>query len=258
MHMSPVVQSREAHHGPSSRTGAVQNRTFVFAVDVSSPVSEALSEAGESTELELVSFATLQEYLAHSRTDECSCLILDLCSHHQTDFKLQCRLAAEASPPVIFTCQHGDVTSIVRALKNSPSELLIPPITPSDLVAAIVTSLAKDRARRIQRAERESLQRRHSLLTPREREALPLVVGGLLNKQAASMLGISEVTFQIHRSQLMRKMQAHSVADLVRMAARLRIPYWVESSSNMDVLSQIGSLEESASGPRPTFGERTS
>ncbi|AXC15834.1 Nitrogen regulation protein NR(I) [Acidisarcina polymorpha] len=188
--------------------------------------------------MEAVCFDSTREFLECSREEEASCLILNLCHRNEEGFQLQCRLAEEAYPPVIFTCYHGDVPSVVRALKCGPVELLASPISPADLEDAILSALSRDRTQRRQRAEREDLQRRYSILTPREREVLPLIVGGLLNKQAASVLGISEVTLQIHRSQVVRKMQAHSIADLVRMAASLQIPFWTENDTTSETLPQ--------------------
>jgi FixJ family two-component response regulator len=174
--------------------------------------------------MEVIHFDSLEEFLAHTREDESSCLILDLCSHNQQKFHLQCQLAVEAFPPVVFTCSHGDVSSAVRALKSGAVEVLTTPINSIDLIDALLTAFARDRRQRHQRAEREQLRQRHALLTPREREVLPLITEGLLNKQAAGVLGISETTLQIHRSQVMRKMKADSVPKLIRMATALGIP----------------------------------
>jgi FixJ family two-component response regulator len=114
-------------------------------------------------------------------------------------------------------------------MKAGAIEFLTKPVDLQALIAAVQTAFAQDRKLRRRKAELAELRERFSLLTPREREVLPLVLGGLLNKQAASILGISEVTLQIHRSQIMRKTQAESLAELVRMAMKLRIPYWRES-----------------------------
>jgi FixJ family two-component response regulator len=119
---------------------------------------------------------------------------------------------------------HGDIPSSVRAIKHGAVDFLTKPFTEQSLLAAIWSAIERDRIAREERAEIETLQRRLASLTPRERDVLPLVVSGLLNKQAAAELGISEVTLQIHRSKIMQKMEAASLADLVRFAEKLHIP----------------------------------
>jgi FixJ family two-component response regulator len=124
----------------------------------------------------------------------------------------------------VFITGHGDVPRSVRALKAGAVDFLTKPFSESDLLGAIQAALAQDREARQQRLNLAALQQRFSALTPREREVLPLVVSGLLNKQAAGELGISEVTLQIHRGRIMHKMKAESLAELVRMAGTLGIP----------------------------------
>ncbi len=251
MHIqTPVQGGSEVHYRPTSSYCDCRRkkpRDVVYLVDADLMVREALSDLSGLIDLEIAFFDSPQDFLRHSRKDESSCLILNLCSYEQENFDLQCQLAAEASPPVVFICSHGDVSSAVRALKSGAVELLTTPINSIDLAEAVLTAFARDRRQRRQRAEQEQLQRRHSLLTPREREVLPLVVRGLMNKQAAGVLGISETTLQIHRSQVMRKMQADSVAELVRMAVTLQIPMWRDSdsegreSSDLQVLTVLRS-----------------
>ena len=137
---------------------------------------------------------------------------------------LQRQLSTGDHPPVIFLTAAGDIPTSVRAIKAGAIDFLTKPCRKADLLAAIETAIAQDCHLRAERAERMRLKYRHSCLTPREREVLPLVVGGLLNKQAAAKLGISETTLQIHRSRIMRKMEAESLAQLVRMAAKLAVP----------------------------------
>jgi FixJ family two-component response regulator len=141
-------------------------------------------------------------------------------------------MSGRFSPPVIFMSGQADVPSSVKAIKAGALEFFLKPLDPERLRVAIQAAFVRDRAIRRKRAQLEQLKERHSRLTPRERDVLPLVVGGLLNKQAASLLGISEVTLQIHRSQVMRKMEATSLANLVRMAITLRIPEYRESYAN--------------------------
>jgi FixJ family two-component response regulator len=212
----------------SSTTSSHLKRIFeaVYAVTDNPCVHAALSVLRNEDGTDVVRFASAQEFLEYVRTDDSSCLILDLPRSDREDMELHCQLAAKACPPVIFVCGHSDIGSVVRAMKAGAIELLTIPVDPSALIEGIQLAIAQDRKLRQRRAERAKLSERLALLTPREREVLPFVVGGLLNKQAASVLGISEVTFQIHRSQVMRKMQAESVADLVRMAAKLQVPLW--------------------------------
>ncbi|HET9069797.1 MAG TPA: LuxR C-terminal-related transcriptional regulator, partial [Amaricoccus sp.] len=127
-------------------------------------------------------------------------------------------------PPIVFLTGHGDIPSSVRAIKRGAADFLTKPFGEAELMAAIAAAIDRDRAERADRGALAGLRHRYATLTPREREVLPLVVGGLLNKQAAALLGISEVTLEIHRRNVMRKMAAASLADLVRIAGRLGVP----------------------------------
>jgi FixJ family two-component response regulator len=138
--------------------------------------------------------------------------------------ELQSQIADSFHPPIVFISGHGDIPSCVRALKAGAVDFLTKPFSEGALVDAVRLAITRDAQDRASRAELIVLRERHRLLTPREREVLPLVVSGLLNKQAAAELGISEVTLQIHRSKVMRKMAAESLADLVRIAALLGVP----------------------------------
>jgi FixJ family two-component response regulator len=138
--------------------------------------------------------------------------------------ELQRRLDSDEHPPIVFLTGHGDVPRTVRALKAGAVDFLTKPFSDAELLGAIDAAIARDRERRHARAELSALRQRWDTLTPRERDVLPLVVRGLLNKEAAATLGISEVTLQIHRSRILHKMGAASLADLVRMAGRLGIP----------------------------------
>ena len=136
---------------------------------------------------------------------------------------LQRQIAEADHPPVVFITGHGDIPSSVRAIKRGAVDFLTKPFSDADLMGAVEAALAQDRERRAERAELGALKERYLQLTPRERDVLPLVVSGLLNKQAAAELEISEVTLQIHRRNVMQKMGAASLADLVRLAERLDI-----------------------------------
>ena len=187
---------------------------------------ETLSTHLAEFQVEVIGLNSAREYLEHPGADDSACLILDLPLPDMSGIELQRQIAAMAHPPIIFVSGICDVPSSVQAMKAGALDFFTPPFDLPTLIVAIQAALVQDRKQRQRRAELAKLRDRFSLLTPREREVLPLVVSGLLNKQAASVLGISEVTLQIHRSQVMRKMQAESLADLVRMAVKLRIPYW--------------------------------
>uniref|UniRef100_UPI0005B28E1A response regulator transcription factor n=1 Tax=Methylobacterium sp. B34 TaxID=95563 RepID=UPI0005B28E1A len=150
-------------------------------------------------------------------------LDVDLPELNGLDFQEQ---IADEHPPIVFITGYGDIPSTVRAIRHGAVNFLTKPYNDAELLASIRTALEMDRAARAQRLELKALQKRYERLTPREREALPLIVSGLLNKQAAAELGISDVTMQIHRGKIMQKMDASSFAELVRLADRLQIPIY--------------------------------
>lgn len=153
-----------------------------------------------------------------------ACLILDVELPDISGLELQRQIAQGDHPPIVFITGHGDIPSSVQAIKHGAVDFLTKPFGDAELMAAVGAALTRDRENRAARAELRALEERYLDLTPREREVLPLVVSGLLNKQAAAELGISEVTLQIHRRNVMQKMAAASLADLVRIAERLEIP----------------------------------
>lgn len=196
----------------------------VFVVDDDFRLREALQELLTAAGMNARSFGSAAEFLAYQRPDAPACLILDVDLPGINGLELQSQLDPDNHPPIVFITGHGDVPSSVRALKAGAVDFLTKPFSESDLLGAIEVALAKDRNARRHRSEVDVLKERFSALTPREREVLPLVVSGLLNKQAAAELGISEVTLQIHRGKIMHKMEAQSLAELVRMAGTLKIP----------------------------------
>jgi FixJ family two-component response regulator len=196
----------------------------VYLVDDDTRVREGLENLFDSVDIAVLTFSSAADYLQHLRVDDAACLILDLQMPGIGGLELQSRLAQEGSPPIIFITGRGDIPSTVKAMKAGAIEFLTKPVDTETLLAAVATAFARDRQLRDQRAVLSELERKFALLSPREREVLPLVVKGLLNKQAAAVLGIKEVTLQIHRSQIMQKMAAGSLAELVRMASRLSIP----------------------------------
>ncbi len=209
-------------------THRVQAEETVYLVSEEEQVHREVTESLEEYEIEVVSLFSEAEYLSTPRNDAAASLILDM-QLSGSGLEVQRRLITGLHPPVIFISDPCDIRTTVSAMKWGAIDFLTRPVDPQALLAAIRTAFEQDFRRRQKRAELERLQRRLSLLTPREREVLPLVLGGLLNKQSASLLDISEVTLQIHRSQIMRKMAAESLADLVRMALKLRIPHWQEN-----------------------------
>jgi FixJ family two-component response regulator len=201
-----------------------QTDCIVYLVDDDSRVREALSEFLASLNIRLVAFGSAAEYLNFRKPDSPACLLLDMKLPDIHGLELQRQLAGGDGPPIVFITGHGDIPSSVRAMKAGAIEFLTKPVNPRDLLMAVEAAFAQDRKARLIRGELKKLRGRFSQLTPREREVLPLVVSGLLNKQAAAELGISEVTLQVHRGQIMRKMAAGSLAELVRMAGKLGIP----------------------------------
>ena len=199
--------------------------SIVYVVDDDVLVREALCELFTSLDLPSVTFGSVAEYVAYTKPDLPACLILDVQLPDISGLDFQRQLGDAYHPPIVFITGHGDIPSSVRAIKAGAVDFLAKPFSQADLMAAIDGAIARDRHARLERAELAQLQQRYSSLTPRESQVLPLIVSGLLNKQAAGELGISEVTLQIHRSRIMQKMAADSFADLVRMAGRLNIAH---------------------------------
>ena len=170
-----------------------------------------------------ITFGSAAEYISYPKPDVPACLLLDVQLPDINGLDLQSR-TGEPHPQIVFITGHGDIPTSVRAIKAGAVDFLTKPLKEADLIRAVHAAIAQDRIARLERAELAELQQRLSSLTSREREVLPLVVSGLLNKQAAAELGISEITIQIHRGKIMKKMGAASLADLVRMAGRLEIP----------------------------------
>lgn len=195
----------------------------VFIVDDDARIREALAELLESHGLRVMSFGSARGYLSATKPDLPACLVLDVELPDINGLELQGQLADEDHPPIVFITGHGSIPASVRAIKRGAVDFLTKPFSESDLLGAIRSALSRDRETRETRAELTLLKQRYVDLTPREREVLPLVVSGLLNKQAAAELGISEVTLQIHRRNVMQKMHAGSLADLVRFAEKLQI-----------------------------------
>jgi FixJ family two-component response regulator len=197
---------------------------IVYIVDDDARIRESLCELLASSGASAVAFSSVGEYLSYAKPDLPACLILDIELPDINGLDFQKQISEENHPPIVFITGHGDIPSSVRAMKHGAIDFLTKPFSDSDLLKAIYAAVALDKKTRHERAELRPLRERFSNLTPRERDVFPLVVSGLLNKQAAAALGISEVTLQIHRRNVMQKMGAASLADLVRIAERLQIP----------------------------------
>jgi FixJ family two-component response regulator len=196
---------------------------IVFVVDDDHRVREALSSLIGSVGLQVVTLGSAAEFLESEKPDSPACLVLDLELPDTSGLELQRELAAGDGPPIIFITGRGDIPSSVRAMKAGAIEFLTKPFSEQELLRAIDAAIALDRETRRKRSELAELQKHYALLTPREREVFPFVVAGFANKQTAADLGTSEITIGVHRGQIMRKMAARSLAELVRMSDKLGI-----------------------------------
>jgi FixJ family two-component response regulator len=183
--------------------------------------TKRLTEFFASKGVNVAAFRTATEYIAAGRDDRPTCLVLDLILPDIHGLEIQTSLAGSEAPPIIFVTAHGDPVSVVRAMKNGAIDFLVEPVDQMQLMAAVEFAFAEDQKKRAQRIESMALLTLWKSLTPRETEVFHHTVAGLLNKQAASELGVAENTYQVHRGRVMRKMKANSLADLVRMSTKL-------------------------------------
>ena len=206
---------------------------MVYIVDDDPTVRDALSSLLRANGRNVQMFSSGTEFLSFERRDAGACLILDLRMPGMNGLEVQKLISNQASIPVIFITGRGDVPSTVRAMKDGAVDFLTKPIDETVLLAAVEHALEKDRTARCEALEHADLLALYHSLTPREREVLPLLASGLLNKQVAWELGIVEYTVQIHRGNIMRKMKADSFATLVKLAGKLNLEQSTASNRNI-------------------------
>jgi FixJ family two-component response regulator len=203
---------------------ADESAPIVFVVDDDESVRQALASLVRSAGMRVEVFASAQAFLARPPVEAPSCLVLDVRLQGASGLDLQRRLAElNTQIPIVFITGHGDVPTSVTAMKAGAVEFLLKPLADVDVLEAIDRAIERHRAARARQTELADLQSRYHSLTAREREVMQRVVKGLLNKQIAAELGLSEITIKVHRGQVMRKMMAGSLADLVRQAEKLGV-----------------------------------
>jgi len=194
----------------------------VFIIDDDASVRQSIQDLVESVGIDAKAFASAQEFLSYERREGPSCLVLDVRLPGMSGLDLQSKLSHDKFQlPIIFITGHADIPMTVKAMKSGAVEFLTKPFREQDLLDAIQRSLTHERLRQAENHVLVELKDKYATLTPRERDVMSLVVSGMLNKQIAAELGASETTVKIHRGNVMRKMQANSLPDLVRIADKL-------------------------------------
>jgi FixJ family two-component response regulator len=200
---------------------------IVYVVDDDPSIRQAMSSVIRSIGLRVETFGSAKDFLGHERADAPACLVLDVHLPDGSGLEVPGELQAMDAPiPIIFITGQGTIPMSVRAMKSGALEFLTKPVRDEDLVGAILVALERDRASRLNRAELEDIRRRIESLTPRERDVLTLVVTGKMNKHIAAELGTAEQTVKQHRGRVMQKLEADSVAELVRLVERVAGQPW--------------------------------
>jgi len=199
-------------------------RPTVFIVDDDLSVREALEALMMASGFQPKVFASAEEFLSHPQQSSPSCLVLDLSLPDLNGLEVQKRLTGRVDMPIIFITGHGDIPATVQAMKGGAVEFLTKPFGTEVLLGAIESAIERSRVGTAEQTELQLLRDRYESLSPRERDVMRLVVAGFLNKQVGAELDISEITVKAHRGRAMRKMKARSLAELVRIAARLGLP----------------------------------
>ena len=202
-----------------------ETKPLVYVVDDNPSIRRALQRLLKSVGLESIAFSSARQFLDYQRPDGVACVVLDVRMPRMSGLELQKKLTALCDDlPIIFISGHGDISMAVRTMRDGAVDFLPKPFNDQDLLDAINRALARHDRARTENADRAEIQRRVDRLTPREREVLALVVTGLLNKQIGGELGTTEKTIKVHRGRVMAKMEAESLAELVRLAAKVGIP----------------------------------
>jgi FixJ family two-component response regulator len=210
--------------GSSAKSVGSTDQPIVFVVDDDASMRQALARLLQSVQLRVEVFASPQEFLQSERLNVPSCLVLDVRLPGLSGLDFQAELAkADIRVPIVFITGHGDIPMSVRAMKAGAVDFLAKPFRDQDLLDAVTAAIQRDQKRREHENAMTDLRAHFSSLTPREREIMALVASGLMSKQIAAEVGLSEITVKVHRSHLMKKMGARSVADLVRMAGALEV-----------------------------------
>ncbi|ASL46382.1 Response regulator protein TmoT [Burkholderia sp. AD24] len=219
-------------HPAASKSNPTMETSIVYVVDDDESVRRALVGLLRSVGLLVETFASSQEFLDYSKQQVPSCLILDVRLHGENGLQFQDAMASRnLHMPVVFVTGYGDIAMTVKAMKAGAQDFLAKPFRDQDMLDAVSNALAKDRERMVAEQSVQSLRASYDSLTPREREVVSFVLAGLLNKQIASEMSVSEVTVKMHRGQAMRKMAARSVADLVRKVQTLGVEPGVKSEA---------------------------